>query len=192
MNDDNIQGVPEGSESAQGQPQSLARRRLLRSGAAAAPVLATFVSQPVHAAYSCKSASAFTSANASRPGAAVCNGANAAWWRTNIGSWVGCSPFTSMFSTYFSVTSSYPAGTRLLQVLQGSSSAATDKMARNLVSALLNIKSGRIGPGVFTETQLLTIWTSAIGAGYVPTPGASPWFAQQVNLWLASVFPAET
>lgn len=192
MNDDKTQVVPDSGLPLQGAPQSQARRRLLRGGAAVAPVLATFVSQPVHAAYSCKSASAFTSANASRPGAPVCNGASGVWWRSNTGSWVGCSATSTMFSTYFSVTASYPAGTKLLQVLQGSSTAAVDKMARNLVAALLNIKAGKIGPGVFTETQLLTIWTSASAGGYIPNPGASPWFAQQVNLWLASVFPAET
>src|SRR4051812_34904739 len=137
MNDDDITAKPEGQPN-QGAPLSQARRRILRGGAAAAPVLATFVSQPVHAAYSCKSASAFTSANASRPGAAVCNGAGRLWWLTNQGSWVGCSPSTSLFSTYFSATSSYPSGTTLLQVLMSPSTSAVDKMARNMVSALLN------------------------------------------------------
>lgn len=191
MNDDSKLGTSEVSKQPQGALESLSRRRLLRGGAAAAPVIATFVSQPVHAAYSCKSASAFTSANASRPGAALCNGANAAWWVANQGSWVGCSPATSLFSTYFSVTSSYVAGTTLLQVLQGTSTTYVDKMARNMVAALLNVKANKIGPGVFTEAQLQTIWLAALGSGYVPLPGASPWYAQQVNQWLASVFPAE-
>lgn len=191
MNDNDIQGVPQSGQPAPGQPASPARRRLLRGGAAAAPVLATFVSQPVHAAYSCKSASAFTSANASRPGAEICNGSSPAWWLANQGSWVGCAPATAAFATYFSITSSYPAGTKLTQVLQGTSTAAVDKMARNLVAALLNIKSGRIGAGVFNEEQLRSIWLGAIGSGYVPMPGAQPWYAQQVNQWLASVFPAQ-
>lgn len=190
MNDE-IQNASESGQGPRGVPESLGRRRLLRGGAAVAPVLATFVSQPVHAAYSCKSASAFTSANASRPGAAVCNGANAAWWRSNQGSWVGCSPSTSLFSTYFSVTSSYIAGTTLLQVLQGQSTAQIDKMARNMVAAVLNVKAGKIGPGVFTEAQLRTIWLDALAGGYVPLPGVGPWYAQQVNQWLGSVFPAE-
>lgn len=192
MNDVNIQGLPEGDQPKQQAPASPARRRLLRGGAAAAPVLATFVSQPVHAAYSCKSASAFTSANASRPGAAVCNGSSPAWWLGNQGSWVDCSPSTTAFATYFSVTASYPIGTTLVQVLQGSSTAQADKMARNLVAALLNMKSGRIGAGVFSEDQLRNVWLGAIGSGYVPVAGAQPWYAQQVNQWLASVFPAET
>lgn len=195
MNDDKTQGVPDSDEAAQGvpiSPASPARRRLLRGGVAVAPVLATFVSQPVHAAYSCKSASAFTSANASRPGAPVCNGAAPSWWASNTGSWVGCTAATAQFNTYFSVTTTYPAGTKLLQVLQGNSTAFVDKMARNMVAALLNIKAGRIGTGVFTEAQLQAIWNAArTGSGYVPSPGASPWYAQQVNQWLASVFPAE-
>lgn len=195
MNDDKTQGVPESSEAAPQAPVSLAspsRRRLLRGGAAAAPVLATFVSQPVHAAYSCKSASAFTSANASRPGADICNGSSPAWWLANPGAWVGCSPTTSNFSTYFSVTSAYPSGTKLMQVLAGTSTTHVDKMARNLVAALLNIKSGRIGAGVFSEEQLRTIWLDATAGGYVPLAGAQPWYAQQVNQWLVSVFPAQT
>lgn len=192
MNDDRIQGAPEGEQPVRAEAVSAARRRLLRGGAAAAPVLATFVSQPVHAAYSCKSASAFTSANASRPGAPVCNGASGSWWASNTGSWVGCSAATAQFNTYFTATTTYPAGTKLLQVLQGTSNTYVDKMARNLVAALLNIKAGRIGSGVFTEAQLQAIWIAArSGGGYVPSPGADPWYAQQVNQWLASVFPAE-
>lgn len=190
MNHDDIKANPEG-QPAQGAPLSQARRRVLRGAAAAAPVLATFVSQPVHAAYSCKSASAFTSANASRPGAAVCNGAGGSWWLNNQGSWIGVSPATALFSTYFSATSSYPSGTTLVQVLQSTSTAAADKMARNMVAALLNVKAERIGPGVFTEAQLRTIWLAALGSGYIPISGASPWDAQQVNQWLNSVFPAE-
>ena len=77
-------------------------------------------------------------------------------------------------------------------MLQGNSTAQVDKMARNLVAALLNIKSGRISAGVFTEEQLRTIWLGAIGSGYVPITGGQPWYAQQVNQWLVSVFPAET
>jgi hypothetical protein len=192
MNDDNIQGAPEGGQQPQGAPVSTARRRLLRGGVAAAPVLATFVSQPVHAAYSCKSASAFTSANASRPGAEICNGSSPAWWLANQGAWVGCSPATATFATYFSATTAYPSGTKLTQVLQGTSTAQVDKMARNLVAALLNIKSGRIGAGVFNEEQLRSIWLGAIGSGYVPITGGQPWYAQQVNQWLVSVFPAQT
>ena len=192
MNDDKTQGVPESGQPPQGAPLSQTRRRLLRGGAAAAPVLATFVSQPVHAAYSCKSASAFTSANASRPGADICNGSSPAWWLANQGSWVGCSAATATFATYFSVTSSYPSGTKLVQVLQGSSTTHVDKMARNLVAALLNIKSGRIGGGVFNEEQLRSIWLGATGGGYVPMAGSQPWYAQQVNQWLVSVFPAQT
>jgi len=77
-------------------------------------------------------------------------------------------------------------------VLQGTSKTFVDKMARNMVAALLNIKAGRIDTTVFSETKLQVIWLAAIsGGGYVPTPGAAPWYAQQVNQWLASVFPAE-
>jgi len=192
MNDDKIEGVPDSGQPPQGAPLSTARRRLLRGGAAAAPVLASFVSQPVHAAYSCKSASAFTSANASRPGATLCNGSGPAWWRGNPGAWVGCSVVTSTFATYFSATATYPAGTLLIQVLLGTSTAYVDKMARNLVAALLNVKSGRIGTGVFSEEQLRNIWLGATSAGgYVPVPGAQSWYAPQVNQWLVSVFPAE-
>jgi len=192
MDDQQGAGSPAQGGEVANEATSAARRRLLRGGLAAAPVLATFVSQPVHAAYSCKSASAFTSANASRPGAPLCNGAPGSWWVSNPGSWVGCSAATAQFNTFFSSTASYPSGTKLMTVLQGTSKTFVDKMARNMVAALLNIKAGRIDTTVFSETKLQVIWLAAIsGGGYVPTPGAAPWYAQQVNQWLASVFPAE-
>lgn len=171
---------------------SKGRRRLLRGSLGAAPVLATFVSQPVHATYSCKSASAFTSANASRPAVTPCNGCSPSWWKTNTGSWIGCSSGTTLFSTYFSVTGGYPTGTKLMQVLQGTSTAAVDKLARNMVACLLNIKSSRIGTAVFDEAQLKTIWLAASsGGGYTPTPGGPVWYSADVNAWLLTVFPAE-
>lgn len=171
---------------------STGRRRLLRGSLGAAPVLVTFVSQPVHATYSCKSASAYTSANASRPAVTPCNGSSPSWWKTNTGSWVGCSSGTTLFSTYFSVTAGYPTGTKLMQVLEGTSTATVDKLARNMVACLLNIKSGRIGSAVFNEAELKTIWLAASsGGGYTPTPGGPVWYSAQVNTWLATVFPAE-
>ncbi len=182
----------QGAVAQPGAVLSKGRRRLLRGSLGAAPVLATFVSQPVHATYSCKSASAYTSANASRPAVTPCNGSSPSWWRTNTGSWVGCSSGVTLFSTYFSVTSGYPAGTKLLQVLQGTSTAAADKLARNMVACLLNIKSSRIGTAVFDEAQLKTIWLAASGGGgYTPTPGGPVWSSAEVNTWLATVFPAE-
>ncbi len=187
MDSDKRPEQPAAPAAAAGAAVSAGRRRLLRGGLSAAPVLATFVSQPVHATYTCKSASAFTSANASRPAVTPCNGCGPTWWKTNTGSWVGCATGTT-FATYFTVTAAYPTGTTLLQVLNGVSTADSDKMARNLVAALLNIKSGRIGAGVFTEAQLKTIWTSALTTGYVPTAGATPWNAAGVNTWLGTVF----
>lgn len=183
--------TPSGGEQSGLSAVSAGRRKLLRGGLGAAPVLATFVSQPVHATYACKSASAYTSANASRPAVTPCSGCAPSWWKTNTGSWGSCST-SALFSTYFSTTSGYPAGTTLLQVLQGTNTAAIDKLARNMVACLLNIKTTRIGTAVFDENQLKTIWINAISpSGYVPSTGASPWYAANVNTWLASMFPAE-
>jgi hypothetical protein len=153
--------------------------------------VATFVSQPVHATYACKSASAYTSANASRPAVSPCSGDHPDTWKAKGRPWsyAGCGD-SSLFSTYFSTTTDYPANTTLAQVLDGASDTEVRKLARNMVAALLNLRSGKIGVGVFTEGQLKIIWTSAISTGYVPTAGAAAWNASGVNVWLRTVFPA--
>lgn len=192
MDNDNCKGMSGADTPKSALKVSAGRRKLLRGGLGAAPVLATFVSQPVHATYTCKSASAYTSANASRPGVSQCSGCSGAWWSANTNSWpTGCTPNSTRFDTYFSATAAYPAGTTLSNVLGRTTTADSDKLARNMVAALMNIKSGRIGAGVFDEAALKTIWTSAISTGYVPSAGAAAWNCAAVNQWLNSVFPCE-
>jgi hypothetical protein len=176
-----------------GKSVSLARRRLLRGGLGAAPVIATFASQPVYA-YTCKSASAFTSANNSRPSVTPCNGQGPTWWKTGSWSGTGCGgadQFQAFFGSVPPVSGgyTYPSTVTLMQILTGSLTGETDKLARNMVAALLNVNSGKIGPGVFTAAQLKAIWASTLGGGYVPSPGAAAWNAAGVNTWLGTVFP---
>src|SRR5665213_826245 len=127
-----------------GAPQGLAvgRRHLLRGAVGSVPVVLTLVSRPVIAGGSaaCKTASAFGSINASRPGGTVyCSGRTPGYWKTHT-NWP--SPYkasgtqASQFDAIFGSAGGYP-GMSLLAVLN-LGGGGKDALARHIVAALLN------------------------------------------------------
>lgn len=178
---------------AAGAVLSASRRRLLRSGLGASPVLLTFASQSVSAAV-CKSASATVSANASRANAvATCSGNGVSTWAAaTAAAWSSAGyPTSTLFSTYFSpLPSSITPTTTMLAVEQGTSTAPIDKLARAMVAALLNLGSSKIGSGAYDVMTLKNIWTAAAnGTGYKPIPGGIIWQTADVINWLNAMFP---
>jgi hypothetical protein len=178
---------------AAGTVLSASRRRLLRSGLGASPVLLTFASQSVSAAV-CKSASATVSANASRANiVATCNAANngVSYWLANQGSWpsgVAALAFQPFFGSPYPFSGA-TATTNMLQVLQGTTTPTLDKLARNMVVALINSRKGLIGTGAYDEPTLKIIWQQATSAsGYKPIAGGTAWYAQDVLNWLWTMF----
>lgn len=183
---------------------SVGRRRLLRGSLGAAPVLATFVSQPVHATYACKTASAHLSMNASRPGATVtpCSGAGPVWWKNNCpgGAWTGTGCVSStLFTSCFAATTLCTSGRTMMQVLTskdqnnaGVADSDKEKLARNMVAAWLCLKAGTISRNAFSESVLQKMWTDAHGAGYAPIVGSAVlWNPTALNAYFnAQAFPA--
>jgi hypothetical protein len=188
-------------------PKSASRRRLLRGGAAVAPVALTFISMPVRAdlgGVTCRAASAFASITAAAAANAVtsantsqiCTGAKPAnWLSANSvgGNWPPGAPPTQLFA----FTTVIPPATTtnsptLVQVLQGTGSgtAAQDRLAKNLVAALLNNKQGLVPDTVVNLSQLQQMWnTVGVGGGNYPVTGISGgWSIIQVNAFLEQTF----
>lgn len=169
------------------------RRRLLRGGLGASPVLLTLASRPVIATV-CRTASASASANASRPGAnqTPCIGFSpAAWVADSGGSWPpGVAKATALVATYFpAAPAPYSiAGTKLIDVLSSADPSSAAVLARAVVAALLNVRSGKTNGGVVSEAQLKTLWPAAVSpGGFSPTPGIV-WNAVQTTAWLTLTF----
>src|SRR5438046_7128669 len=83
-----------------GHELSTTRRRLLRGGLAAAPVMMTLVSRPV-LAQTCTTPSGYVSANASRPGGSSCSGYGPRHWYGQM-TWPSSYKPNDNFKKYFS------------------------------------------------------------------------------------------
>ena len=160
-----------------------ARRRLLRGGLGAAPVVMTLASRPVLAATNCATPSSFASINASRPNQVqTCNGLGLDYWRnpSNFSQWpagfkANGGPNATTFASVFGV----PVGEQrtLLQMLQLSAPTDRDAVAQQLVVSLLNVASGRVPATVMTRAGLLQIWSEFYTKGYYEPTAGIRWFA---------------
>jgi hypothetical protein len=191
------------------------RRRLLKAGVGAAPVVVTFLSLPVPASagqVTCRAASAFASVQAAMAAGAttsantaqLCGGSLPATWQ-NLATvfWPGGAAtadllFTTLFGAYTVTTIATPSvpsvttnAPNLLQVLYGNGTTARDILARNLVAAYLNLQQGLTAATVLSGTQMQSMWSTA-GA---PSPSPYPvtglsggWSLTQVNQFLGHTF----
>ena len=187
--------TPEEREARGSLPVAVGRRHLLRGAVGSVPVVLTLVSRPVIAGGSsaaCRTASAFGSINASRPGGTVyCSGRTPGYWKTHT-NWP--SPYkasgsqASQFNAVFGSAGGYP-GMSLLAVL-GLMSGGKDALARHIVAALLNAAQGLTPATILSTTLVKAIWTSYVTKGYYsPTAGVN-WNADQIITWLQSTMPA--
>lgn len=169
-------------ESPQGMTeQQIARRRLLRGGAAAAPVVLTLTSHPVMAGTgTCTAASSFASINTSRVHAgSSCTGKTPDWWKnpSNYVYWP-TSKYTKT-TLFQNCLASYSAcyNKTLLEVLSMPDTSGNNCAAKYMVAALLNAATGRT-PGVMDENTTKTIWSKFVTGSfkYTPTAGIT-WYA---------------
>lgn len=169
-----------------------ARRRLLRIGLGAAPVLMTLASRPVLGngrswqvvgGAQCVAPSGFASMPTSHPGRTYyCSGRTPGYWKQpqHFGSWVA--PYfptsvggpgghdATLFNAVFSVSQSpYPDTTTLLQVLDPlvdggvQGAGPPNDVARHIVAALLNAAAG--WTPVLTIAMVQGIWSEYMNTG---------------------------
>jgi hypothetical protein len=183
----------------------IARRRILRGGLGAAPVLMVSAPRSVMATtLNCVPASSFASINASRPDLLFsCSGRTPGYWKQPqwFSQWPapyapsGANPTT--FDDVFGALGGYP-GKTLLQVLElPGNSMGRDALARHIVAALLNAAKGLTPSNVLSVALVKTVWHDFVTNGYyVPTAGIK-WYPDYsvpagtggITPWLTSTMP---
>jgi hypothetical protein len=166
------------TSSANGPVASASRRKLLRAGAAAAPVVMTFVSRPVTAGI-CSTASTYASMNASRPSVTtyICGGCLPAYWAQDAIWPIWPAPHTtaSSFDGYFGTIGGYP-GKTLLDILRMPEGLGKDGLAPYIVAALLNAASGKT-LGVLDAAAVKQIWLDVVSRkGYYAPSAGIKWY----------------
>jgi hypothetical protein len=176
------------------------RRRLIRGGLAAGPVLMTVASRPVMA-QDCTTSSAHTSLSGSRQvTTASCNGGSPAYWisqtpaqTTKQTSYLmearGAGQPATTFGSIF--TSLYGYGDlSLLQVLQAGHSALDKSgLAAHLVAAVLNAQAGFTPPSVLSVGKAQDIWADYNRLGYFEPTAGVRWDSAQTIDWLKTTMP---
>lgn len=152
-------------------PSSSARRRLLRGGVAASPVLLTLVSRPVGAT-NCVLASSFVSRATmiSRNGGSTapinCTTYNLTHWRNVCLNQPNHVHLVKTVSNYLGCSSSLPHGTSTVKsVLQSTTTVAPVPVLQRILVMCLNIDSNYVVvTGGFSKVYLASVWTA-----YAPT-----------------------
>jgi len=187
--------APEGSEAL---TRAANRRRLLRGGLAAAPVLLTLASRPV-LGQTCTSISGMMSGNTSSPGgrAVVCSGLSPSFWKQEQSFTAWPSPYVpksitgaverkaTMFHACF--TGSQFNGKSLLEVLDPSTSDRTG-MGRYAVAALLNAQAGKTP--VLTVATVKNIWSECTSKGYYELSAGVRCYPKEIIAYLKTTMPS--
>ena len=173
-----------------------ARRRFVGKGLAV-PAVLTVASAPVMAnGFTCFTASAQMSMNASgiarraragSPSQFTCNGRAPSVWAAGVRTsdfWPASHPPTTKFSAVFTqLPPGITGDTTLAEVLQMQNQAA----AQAFVATHLNITRGFVATPVLGGTSLQQLWASVnSNQGFVPFIGATPWSPSKVVVWLSS------
>src|SRR5512135_285927 len=194
------------------------RRRLLRGGLGAAPVLLTLVSRPVLGGQwrvvggggggnwgggKCTTPSGFVSMPTSHPGQTYyCSGRTPGYWKQpqHYSSWVPpYYPTTTSWPNKHNATkftdvfspSPYPPDTTFLQVLE-LQGGPPDDVARHVVAAVLNAAAG--WTPVLTIPAIQGIWNEYMTTGggtigyFEPTAGVK-WYHDDIVNYLLSTMP---
>ncbi len=190
---------PNESEAPENKPVTTyaqSRRRLLRGGLAAAPVLMTLANRPAFGANGA-TPSAFGSMNASRTDSVVeATGVSPGYWKTHTNAWpspyralpggntaglVAASAATSatLFDDVFP-GGRFP-GKTLLQILSPESTTTGNNggnvaVARAIAAALLNAASGRTS-SILNVDQVKAMWVEFVDKGYYSPTNGIKWYA---------------
>lgn len=163
------------------QPASLAsgRRRLLKGGLAASPILLSVASRPTLAA-SCTHPSAFTSLNVSGNNKVfACTGGSPEYWLLHLASWPSAykagkggsgTPFNATFGgAVFQQNASFQ------DVLEGTARMGQQGLARHIVASALNVAAG-LTTQVLSLATVKSMWTAALSPGYYEPFAGVKWY----------------
>ena len=164
---------------------AVGRRRLLRGGLGAVPVVLTIASPSVMATGGgsvCTPASSFASINTSRPDRTFgCSGRTPGYWKQSQHHANWPTPFVATgndatkFNDVFGSAYGYP-GKTLLDVL-GLQGGDRNAVARHIVAALLNAAKNWTSPEVLSVTTVKLVWLSFTQKGYYEPTAGIQWFA---------------
>ena len=168
-----------------GRANLLARRRLLRGGLSAAPVLMAAAPRSVMAGtVDCRTGSAFTSVNPSGAAAntSQCLGHLPEYWGScSLSYWPdSCKKNASQTLTFdevFGSTNSFQGNPKLLDVLGFAESNPKSKLGKYVVASLLNVRKNLTPTVVMSEATVKAIWNACSSGGfYEPTAGVQ-WYS---------------
>jgi len=179
---------PDGGAPGGLQATLVARRRLLRGGLAAAPVLMVSSPRSVMAG-ACTTSSAAGSISVSGPADKIytCSGKAPDYWANSLNYSLWPSPYVAvgdgllvtptLFDSALGLVSTY-AGKTMLDVLKLPATTGKDGLAKLIAAALLNATKGYT-QNVLSPNLVKNIWKSYVKKGYgwwEPTAGVR-WYA---------------
>lgn len=184
------------------------RRRLLKGGLAATPVLMTIAHRPAVAGGLpgvCKTPSAFGSINASRHGEqdVICSGRTPGYWKQEqwLDQWpapyypvdVLPIPPGHKATRFHSASTGFGGsvfGTKTLLEVLRSGGGDTVAVGRHVAAALLNAAAG-LTP-VLSPATVSEIWNAYVSSGYYMPISSTPnikWYAEDIVTYLKSTQP---
>jgi hypothetical protein len=183
------------------------RRRLIKAGLGAAPVLMTVVNRSAFATGlrggKCTTPSAYGSINTSRQDKTYsCTGRTPGYWKqsqkfyewptpyypTTVGGWGGHKATLFGASIAFGAVMSTFNGSTLLAVLDSGGNDDNTALARHIVAALLNAASGKTS-AVLSVSAVQNIWKEFITKGYFEPTAGVKWNAAQITAYLVTTMP---
>lgn len=205
MNDHRAQpeGAP-GDAPPAVRPADPSRRRLIRGGIAASPVLLTLASRPVGAT-TCTVASSFVSVatfKSRNPGAsAQCTSKSCEWWKSECTSGMTHKAYmdATTVQTFFGTTapSSSYAGRTLGSILRDAAGIQTSSelgVLQHLISLSMNIRCGYVtSAGNVTPVYINTVWSNYKSNGNLYKLAASSidWDSSELVTWARMlIYPA--
>lgn len=172
-----------------------ARRRLLKGGAAATPVVWAVTTRPARANGECQAPSAWGSVNTSAPRqqAQLCSGYLPEYWQnpSNFANWpppyhpetdpnVGGAVASAFHGTG---SSGYEFGSKtMLEVLRMAGQGATGDLGAHIAAALLNAQAG-LTP-VLTTSRVLALWNECASRGYYEPTAGIQWGPEKIVAYL--------
>lgn len=179
---------------AGGAPSKPGRRRFASTGIKASGVILTLASPSAMATKICKAPSGFMSGSLrSSPGdqTVACYGRPARYWKDCPEAWPsGCYPTKSKYKPATTFASVFPGGSTslhqngtMMDVLKDTSSSRDPyDLGAQLVTAYLNVKSGKID--FLTIAQLKSIWYDLRTYGYYSPMAGTRWSDAHVAIYL--------
>lgn len=178
---------------------SEARRKLIRGGMAAGPLLVTLTSRPVLAT-TCYSPSETLSGAVSHKGGEgpQCAGESPGVWRQKAEGNAQAKlewpiPPETLFTAYFTGIAAFYNHDQnrymtMLEVMQLQGNGDPYKLGFHVIGALLNIMTNRVDPLALTVSGLQAIWSEYVSTGgtYTPFAGATPWGGAEITAYLKS------